>query len=180
MAGRLDDILADAFVDDLDGVSTEELRRRRAVCEEEERGVSYARRVLQGRLDILRAELLRRESGGDEDAAPLLARLPDILGHDQIATDPVHARATGLAIPEVATSYTDELDAVVDEPTLLSLPERPVGELEELIDRLAEHERYLSGIRRQLFDRIDRLREELAARYKNGRASIGELLGTDG
>jgi hypothetical protein len=58
---RLDVILADSYLEDLEDVDTQEIRRRRAECEEEEQGISYARRVVQGRLDILRAELLRRD-----------------------------------------------------------------------------------------------------------------------
>jgi hypothetical protein len=178
--GRLDAILAPSYLEGLDERTTPELRELRVECEEEERGVSYARRVLQGRLDILRAELLRREDQGDASAESLLARLPDILGHDHVATDPLQARATRLDVPGGATAYTEPIDRIVDEAALLSLPERSSEEVEQLIGHLAEHERQLSGLRRQLFDRIDRIRDELAARYKDGRASIGELLGTDG
>jgi hypothetical protein len=177
---QLETILDASYLDDLDEVSTQELRRRRSECEEQERGLSYARRVLQGRLDILRAELLRREEGGDATAGSLLSRLPDILGRDQAATDPLQARATRVDVPAMAEDYGDEVEAIVSEATMHSLPERSATELEELIDRLAAKETELSSLRRQLFDLIDRIRDELAARYKDGRANIGELLGTDG
>lgn len=177
---RLDDILADTYLEDLEEVDTQELRRRRAECEEEEQGISYARRVVQGRLDILRAELLRREEKGDQRAESLLARLPDILGKDHAATDPLKARATRVGVPALAEEYGEAVDAIVDESTLLGLPDLAGDALEALIDRLAEHERHLSGLRSQLFERIDRIRDELAARYRDGRASIGELLQTDG
>jgi hypothetical protein len=177
---HLEAILDPSYLDGLAEASTQELRRRRAECEEQERGLSYARRVLQGRLDILRAELLRREQGGDETAGSLLSRLPDILGRDQAPTDPLQARATPLDVPEHAEDYGDQVDAIVSEATMLSLPERSESELADLIDRLAAYETELSGLRRQLFGLIDRIRDELAARYKDGRANIGELLGTDG
>ena len=177
---RLDAILADSYLEDLEDIDTQELRRRRAECEEEEQGISYARRVVQGRLDILRAELLRREDDGDQQAESLLARLPDILGKDHAATDPAHARATRVGVPRLAEEYGNAVDAIVDESTLHALPELGPDALESLIDRLAEHERHLSGLRSQIFDRIDRIRDELAARYRDGRANIGELLQTDG
>lgn len=177
---RLERILDDSYLQGLRELSTQELRTRRAECEEEERAVSYARRVLQGRLDILRAELLRREQRGDGEAESLLSRLPDILGHDHVATDPLQARATRLDVPPAAEHLERELDEIVDESSLHGLPEAPPEELEQLIASLAEHEGKLSALRRGLFDRIDELRDELAARYKDGRASIGELLGTDG
>ena len=177
---RLDGILADSYLDGMEDADTQQLRRMRAECEEEERGLSYARRVLQGRLDILRAELLRREEGGDAQAESLLARLPDILGHDHAATDPLQARATRVGVPSLAEEYGEAVNAIVDEATLHSLPDLPAGDLEALIDRLAEHERHLSGLRAQIFDRIDRIRDELAARYRDGRASVSELLQTEG
>lgn len=177
---RLDDILADSYLDGIEARATPQLRSMRAECEEEEQGLSYARRVLQGRLDILRAELLRREGEGDEQAESLLARLPDILGHDHAATDPLQARATRVGVPTLAEEYGEAVDAIVDESKLRSVPDLPPEELEDLIDRLAEHERHLSSLRSQIFDRIDRIRDELAARYRDGRASISELLQTDG
>lgn len=176
---RLETILGTSYLDDLAEASTQELRRRRVECEEQERGLSYARRVLQGRLDILRAELLRREQGGDATASSLLSRLPDILGRDQAPTDPLQARATRVDVPAGAENYGDEVEAIVSEATMLSLPEHSATELEELIDRLTAYESELSRLRRRLFDLIDRIRDELAARYKDGRANIGELLGTD-
>ena len=177
---RLDGILAGGYLEDLEEVDTPMLRRMRAECEEEEGGLSYARRVLQGRLDILRAELLRREDDGDEQAESLLARLPDILGSDHAATDPLRARATRVDVPSRAEEYGREAEAILDESTLHTLPQRPASELVELIDRLTEHERHLSALRSQTFDRIDRIRDELAARYRDGRASIRELFQADG
>ncbi len=177
---ELETILDPSYLDDLGEISTKELRRRRSECEEQERGLSYARRVLQGRLDILRAELLRREEDGDATAGSLLSRLPDILGRDQAPTDPLQARATRVDVPAEAEQYGEQVEAIVSEATMHSLPDRSAEELEELIDRLAEFEGELSGLRRQLFDLIDRIRDELAERYKDGRADIGELLGTDG
>lgn len=177
---RLEDILDGSYLDDLAEVSTQELRRRRAECEEEERGLSYARRVVQGRLDILRAELMRRDDEGDAHAGSLLSRLPDILGQDQASADPLQARATWVDVPRMAEEYGEQVEAVVPDSTMLELPQLSSADLEELIDRLTAYEHELSGLRRQLFDRIDTVRDELAARYKDGRANIGELLGTDG
>ena len=176
---RLDGILSSDYLDGLGDHPTTELREMRAQCEAEERSVSYARRVLQGRLDILRAELLRRDGQGDREAGSLLSRLPDILGHDHVATDPLHARATRLDVPPESADHEAKIDAIADEATLLSLPDRSGSQVEELVGRLTALESELSTIRRELFDRIDRIRDELAARYKDGRASIGELLGTD-
>ena len=45
---------------DLTSVSEEELRARLEELAGEERAVSYRRRVIQGRIDLLRSELVRR------------------------------------------------------------------------------------------------------------------------
>ncbi len=48
--------------EDLTALSKDELKERLGVLVEEERAVSYRRRVLQGRIDLIRAELVRRGS----------------------------------------------------------------------------------------------------------------------
>ncbi len=46
--------------EDLSALSEEELRGRLEELVEEERSISYRRRVLHGRIDLLRAELVKR------------------------------------------------------------------------------------------------------------------------
>ena len=58
---------------DLTESSEEELRRRLKSLADEEREVSYRRRVLQGRIDLIRAELVRR--GGATLTPEELARV---------------------------------------------------------------------------------------------------------
>jgi hypothetical protein len=176
-ADELDAILAPTYLDDLDALPTDELRRRRAECEDVEEGVSYVRRILQGRLDLLRAELERRDDAGDADAGSLVERLGRILGGDEVGGGAVQARSTRLRLPPKAALFEAQLEAVPDEAELADLPERDSEAVRELVERLTGQERELSAIRRQLFDRIDRLRDELAERYKDGRATVGDLLG---
>jgi len=47
-------------VEDVTALSEEDLRDRLVDLSEEERAVSYRRRILQGRIDLLRAELVER------------------------------------------------------------------------------------------------------------------------
>ncbi len=176
MSRQLDHILADDYLDGLADRPTDEVRSMRAECEAQEEAVSYARRVLQGRLDILRAELLRRRDDGDDRAEPLLALLPTLLAGDQPVTDPLQARSTRLRVPAGAEQLEADIDRIVDEGTLDRLERHDPAELAALVDRLAEHEQHLSSLRRQLFDRIDAVRTELAARYKDGRAAVRDLI----
>jgi hypothetical protein len=171
---RLDRVLDEGYLAGLQSWSTAQVRTARAECEAEEEGISYARRVLQGRLDILRAELLRREGHGDGHAEDLLARLPDILSADHVASPPAQSRSTRLRVPEDADRLEAEIDAIVGHAP--DLGDRGTDELAAVVERLGEHERHLSGVRRQLFDRIDALRDELARRYKDGTAAVSEIL----
>ena len=67
---------------DLGSLSDEELKKLIDELQERERDVSYERRILHGKIDILRAELVARlqQSGGKSVLDQVdLARLSDIL-----------------------------------------------------------------------------------------------------
>lgn len=172
----LERVLAADFLADLPAWDTGRVRRERQACEREEAAVSYARRVLQGRLDLLRAELERRTLGGDV-LAPVLEDLPVLLAADHTPSDPLKARAMSVAVPPSAEALEAEIDAIIDRSGLADLASHDPDQLAELIDRLAAHEHQLSQVRRRLFIHIDVLRDELVARYKDGRAAVGDLLG---
>jgi len=78
---------ADEALLDLENKSNEELRALLDDLYAEEQRVSYRRRVLHGKIDILRAELVRRmsgEHGSGEDviSGSDVARLVEILSND--------------------------------------------------------------------------------------------------
>src|SRR5438270_12423751 len=81
---RIDKVLDPEFVAGLGQISLDDLRERRKEAEQEETDLSYMRRLLQGRLDILRAELARR--GGEQ--TDLVQALPHILADDRPNTGP--------------------------------------------------------------------------------------------
>jgi len=172
---RRERILEASYLDDLSSWSTADIRTARAACEEEETAISYARRLLQGQLDILQAELRRRDHAGEPQAGTLLEQLPGILAADHVASDPLHARATSFRVPDDADEIEAELDAAVDRAALADAANRSTEELHELLEQLRAFERQLSGTRRALFDRIDALRDELARRYKDGSAAVSDL-----
>ena len=64
---------------DLTAISVEELRVRLEELAKEERAISYRRRVIQGRIDLIRAELVRR--GGVSLSSEELARI--LLGEER-------------------------------------------------------------------------------------------------
>ena len=163
--------------DDLVGIQErpiEEIRSMRAECQDVETGLSYLRRVVQGRLDIVAAELNRRRSGGDPaDVSRLIEQLPAILAD--------HLRAPGLGrLPstlgpgKVDSGLQSRVDAVVEE--LDDLAAVTDDQLVDGRERLAELEHEISERRRAMFDRIDALQAELTRRYRTGEASVESLL----
>ena len=76
---------------DLTSLSEGELRVRLKGLAEEERAVSYRRRVLQGRIDLIRAELVRR--GGVALSPEELARV--LLGGAESAGGEVQEDPSG-------------------------------------------------------------------------------------
>lgn len=61
-------------LDDLTSISVEDLQRRLESLAEEERAISYRRRIIQGRIDLIRAEIVRRGEAAlsPEDLARVL------------------------------------------------------------------------------------------------------------
>ena len=82
-----DDLAMDSFPD-LGALSDEELKDLIRRHTEEEQEVSYTRRILHGKIDILRAELVNRLRKKHEGGDVLITgddvqRLTDILAHRQ-------------------------------------------------------------------------------------------------
>ena len=74
---RSDRVLDAGFLADLGERSVDELRAMHAECLELETEVSYVRRLTQARIDILEAEIGRRERG--DSLEDLINSLPQIL-----------------------------------------------------------------------------------------------------
>jgi anti-sigma-K factor RsiG len=169
-------ILDASYMDDLAARPIEEIRAMRAECQEVETGLSFLRRVAQGHLDIVAAEIARRRDGGEPaDVAALVDRLPEILADHLRAPGNGRLPTTlGPGRPDseleerladlVAASGIDTLESVDDDAL------RQVG------DDLSELEQEASTRRRALFDRIDGLQAELTRRYRTGEASVESLL----
>lgn len=161
-------------------LSLAEVRSRRAACQEVEVALSYLRRMTQGRLDIVHAEMERRSAGGvqpkeGEALADLVEHLPQILA-DKL-TSPGPGRLPTLMAPDVGSSeLAAELDAMAGPDRLSDLPALSGQELGDLAQRLGRIEVELSAQRRELHDRIDRFQAELVRRYQTGEATVDNLL----
>lgn len=173
---QLDRILGSEYLGDLESRSMTDVRAMRAECQEIETGLSYLRRLIQGRLDIVGAEQQRRREGREAgDLSDLISQLPEILSDRTRA--PGLGRLPQLMAPgEIDPELSAQLDEIVGHHDLETLPGLEAGELDRMHDGLEALEREVSDRRRQLFDRIDRLQAEITRRYRTGEASVESLL----
>jgi hypothetical protein len=167
----LDELIITPAPADLTGCSLAELRSIRDQYQDVENGLSYARRIVQGRLDTVSVELERRRDGAPDG---LLQRLPDALA--------AHSRGPGLPrpMPDLEPpAWADDLLAGADEalpPTSLArLPELTDDDLDVAAGRLGGLERELSAARNELHRTIDRVQDEVVGRYRSG-ATVDDLL----
>jgi hypothetical protein len=164
-----------AYLTGLGGLPIERIRSMRTECQDLENALSYVRRIAQGRLDIVAAEVRRRASGeAPIDHDHLVQELSGILA------DRTHAPGVGrlpqLLAPSAGELDTSELDAIAGPGVLSRLPELDDDRLATLVEELSAHEHELSSRRRTLHERIDVLQAEITRRYKTGEASVESLL----
>lgn len=172
---EVDRVLANDYVSNLESRPFDEVRSMRSELSRMEDNVSYLRRLVQGRLDIVGAELRRRSEGGSpSDLASLVDQLPEILSERIHSPGP--GRLPTHLLPPDDSASTAELDAVASPGVLASLADLSDDELQELSERLISLERAVSERRRSLFDRIDALQAEVTRRYKTGEARPESVL----
>jgi len=148
----------------------DELRLLRQQMQLEDDAVSYARRVAQARLDIVKAEAVHRTADGEIEVG---VELRTVLSQ-QLTGGPARP-------PRPTEDLSDhplaiELDAVCATGGLGHLRELDDGELASLTEAIAEFEVRVSADRRERFDRLDALSAELVRRYRDGEADVDSLL----
>lgn len=169
----------DRAVRDLIVLSLAELRTVRRDAQRDEADLSYVRRLLQGRIDILRAELARRLP---EDAPSVVAageasvveRLGEIL-RDTPARHRSSARHVTLGTPQ-SEEYRRLAAEMLAEVELSDLGARTDGELNTAMGRLVRYEQQVSRRRQRLQRTADECSAEIARRYRDGEAQVDDLL----
>jgi len=167
---RIDLVLADGFASDLGGLDMDEVRSRRREAEQEEADLSYVRRMLQGRMDILRAELARRASGGGKIVEHLSQVLADS-GRDD------HGLGRFLRVePSRVADHRRLVEQVIADVGVSDVEHHSDDELRAALGRLEGFERGVSEDRHRVQQVMDALTTEVAARYRSGAASVDDLL----
>ncbi len=171
---RVDRVLGEGFLDGLDGLSLQELRERRHDAEQEDADLSYIRRLLQGRLDIIRAELDRRSLHPDQK---VVDHLSEVLADGPRST---HGSGRFLSVePSRVADSRRRVEQLIADPHLSDLATLSDAEIQVAYDEIARHEHEVSGLRRRVQQAMDTLTAEVARRYRDGSASVDELLKTE-
>jgi hypothetical protein len=167
---RIDRVLAEDFASDLSALDLDEVRSRRRDAEQEEADLSYVRRMLQGRMDILRAELARRAGGGDKIVEHLSQILSDAARSD-------HGLGRFLRVePSRVDEHRRLVEQVIADVGVSDVEQHSDDELRAALGRLEGFERGISEDRHRVQEVMDALTTEVAERYKSGSASVDDLL----
>jgi hypothetical protein len=172
----VDTLLDPAFLEGAMHRPMAEVRQLRRLAEQEEVNLSYTRRLLQGRLDIVRRELQRR---AEDDGRSLVDLLPEILSEK--GRGPAHGLGRHQTVqphaPEEYESWVNGLTPGVD---LSAIGDLSDAKLEGAARSLAAAESDLSERRRGVQQVMDGLAGELGRRYREGEADVAALLADEG
>jgi hypothetical protein len=177
----IDRVLAPGFADDVAELRPEDLRERRHVAEQEEVDLSYARRLLQGRLDLLRSEQ-RRRTGDEAPTVPgertdeeIVRDIVAAMGDDGPRRD--HGLGRHLDIePSRVGEHRRAAEQVVADPHISDGSHLTDDELTEAIERISGLEQQVSLNRQRVQHVSDALTEEVARRFREGELSVGDSL----
>ncbi|GBD84776.1 hypothetical protein BMS3Abin02_01170 [bacterium BMS3Abin02] len=165
---RIDIVLHPSYVEDLQSIDLAELRSRKKVADEVETELSYYRRLLHGRLDILAFELRRRAG---EETRSLIEALPDVLGAGE-TTQGGPTRFPTVFAPDLPDTHRRHIDHVLGDDFLSRLPVIDDDELGDIRESLKEAEIDISSSRKAVQKVVDALRVELVRRYKDDAADL--------
>jgi hypothetical protein len=171
---RIDRVLSEDFLANLPTATLEEVRALRGEAEQEEVDLSYIRRMIQGRLDIVRAEVERR--GGGDATRSLVDSLPSILADEQRSPARGLGRHATLE-PSRADQHRRYVERLVADADLSDVSSRSDDELRSALATLNEEEQKTSAKRREVQQVMDACSAEITRRYRDGEADVSSLLG---
>ncbi len=179
----IDRVLSPGYAEDLGGLSAEELHEHRQEAEQEEVDLSYARRLLQGRLDLLRAEQAQRRDD-PEGHVPAGQRSDEEIVRDLVAamtTDESPRRDHGLGRhldvePSRVGEHRRAAELAVADPRVSDTDNLTDEQLAEAIERIAGLEQQVSLNRQRVQQVSDALTEEVSRRFRDGELAVSDSL----
>ena len=168
---RIDRVLAEDYLEGLREAPLADVRALRAEAEQEEVDLSYLRRMVQGRLDVLRAEQARR--GGHEGG--LVEGLAHILADEPRSPARGLGRYSALE-PSRVDDHRRKVEAMVADVGVSDLADRSDEDLSGDLALFGAEEQGLSAKRRAVQTVMDACSAEITRRYRDGEADVGALL----
>jgi hypothetical protein len=154
---------------DPESLSLDDLRSLRQQLQLEDDVVSYARRVAQARLDLVKAEAQHRTAHSDVDVDD---ELRTVLSSHLTGGPARPPRPTEDLSDHPLAVELDELCAANGLGRLKTLDD---AQLVVLTEAIAAFESRVSSDRRARFDQLDALSAELVRRYRDGEADVDSL-----
>jgi hypothetical protein len=154
------------------GLTDEALRERLRDAKRSEEQLSYERRMLHGRIDVVRSEILARVDRGRGvehlagDLDDLVARLTEALTHK--GPPPIEAELAEFGHADDGPGEVVSLDEAMPDITQMS-----DADLAGLVRSLSADERRTSALRQELHRTLDLLRAENVARLQKKYADDG-------
>jgi hypothetical protein len=165
-------VLDPAYVKGVERRTLTEVRALRDEAAQEETDLSYLRRLLHARIDMVRAEQKRRVEGGSSSVAEQLA---SILAANAVGPAMGSGRHSTLE-PSRAEAHRRHVEALVSDVDLSDVGSLSDEKLAGALQTYLAEEVSVSQCRRHVQNVMDGLNAEIAGRYQQGTASVDELL----
>ena len=172
---RIDRVLAQDYLANLGERTLAEVREMRDDADQEETDLSYVRRLLHARIDIVKAEQARRFEGG---STAVVEQLAEILSENAVNSAAAYGRYQHLE-PSRAESHRRQVEALVSDVDLSDVASLTDVQLDAALTAFTVEEASVSRYRREVQLVVDKLNAEIADRYQRGVASVDELLASE-
>jgi hypothetical protein len=169
---RIDRVLDPAFTEGLTERALDEVRTRRDDAAQEETDLSFLRRLLHARIDIVRAEQKRRAEGG---SVAVVEQLVTILSANAVGPATGQGRYSTVE-PSRAEAHRRHVEALVSDVDLSDVGSLSDERLAEALRTYQSEEVSVSARRREVQVVMDKLNAEIVNRYQGGSASVDDLL----
>lgn len=169
---RIDRVLSPEYTTGLPELAAGMVRDLRDEAAQEETDLSYLRRVLHARIDIVRAEQRRRRENG---SASVVEQLVNILSDNAVGPAAGSGRYQTTE-PTRAEAHRRHAEALVSDVDLSDVMSLSADQLDRALDTYTAEEDSVSQRRREVQGVMDRLNDEIGRRYREGVMSVDQRL----
>ena len=155
----------------IEGAEVSELRAERTRLGGLESQVSFLRRVVQSRVDLIAAALAAQDDapGAAARLGALLSAVPELLVRGATGGSARSPRHRGLVDPDLELIAEIDTDAAI---ALVDVPGAAADDLRHELARLEDLARRVSDVRQRLHRSIDVIQADIARRYRVGELSV--------